>query len=122
MTSRNLNLTWRAVVFTQYEADLDADAPFPIRYLINAGQRHRDIFITIPQKIPVQALRQSIFTFFAAVHTSDDPTYDDENISVRPRKSPAMTTTTTRIEGEDERDDEVLEESHDEGSAIDASS
>jgi hypothetical protein len=88
MTTRNLNRTWRDVVFKQYEADLEANEPFPIRYLINAIQWRRDIIINIPQKITLQSFRHSIFTFFTALHTADDPTYEDDCISVRPRKSP----------------------------------
>jgi hypothetical protein len=88
MTTRNLNRTWRDVVFKQYEADLEANEPFPIRYLINAIQWRRDIIINIPQKITLQRFRRSIFTFFTALHTADDPTYEDDCISVRPRKSP----------------------------------
>lgn len=36
MTSCTLNAKWRDTIFTQYAADLEADVPFPVRYLINA--------------------------------------------------------------------------------------
>jgi hypothetical protein len=51
-------------------------------------QWRRDIIIDIPQKITLQCFRQSIFTFSRTLHTSDDLTYEDDNISVRPRRSP----------------------------------
>ncbi|KAK4235361.1 hypothetical protein C8A03DRAFT_36793 [Achaetomium macrosporum] len=53
MTTRNLNQTWRDVVFNQYAADHAAGVPFPVRYLIYASQWNRDIFIEIPAKIDV---------------------------------------------------------------------
>jgi hypothetical protein len=38
MAFRNLNKTWRDVVFEQYEEDHAAGVPFPVTYLINATQ------------------------------------------------------------------------------------
>ncbi|KAK4964101.1 hypothetical protein LTR66_005869 [Elasticomyces elasticus] len=82
MTSRNLNRTWRDIVFTQYAADYEADVVFPIRYIISTPQWKQDILINITKKTEVDTFRQSIFTFFRALHTSDDPTYEDEHISM----------------------------------------
>ncbi|RHZ45705.1 uncharacterized protein CDV56_101066 [Aspergillus thermomutatus] len=87
MTNRNLNKTWRDVVFDQYAADFNADVPFPLRYLIHTPERKKDIFIEIPTKIPVTTFRCSILTFFRAKHLESDPTYQDENISIRARVS-----------------------------------
>lgn len=85
MTTRNLNRTWRDIVFAQYATDYEADVPFPIRYLIYTPQWKQDIFINVPNKIEVKTFRRSILTFFRAFHTSSDPTYQDEHISIRPR-------------------------------------
>ncbi|RLL97438.1 hypothetical protein CFD26_106596 [Aspergillus turcosus] len=87
MTTRNLNKTWRDVVFDQYAADFDADVPFPIRYLINTPEWKKDIFIEIPTKIPVATFRRSVLTFVRAKCLDSDPGYRDENISVRARVS-----------------------------------
>ncbi|KAL1872686.1 hypothetical protein Daus18300_004232 [Diaporthe australafricana] len=87
MTTRNLNKTWRDVVFQQYASDHAADVPFPIRYLINAKQWHRDIWIEIPQKVDVRDFRRSVLSFFVAMR-HEDPVFDDQNISVRPRMRP----------------------------------
>lgn len=86
MTTRNLNRTWRDVVFAQYAADYEADAPFPYRYLIHARQWNRDIIISIPQKIDLRTFKRSIANFFKTLHTAEDPTYQDENISLWSRK------------------------------------
>jgi hypothetical protein len=88
MTTRNLNRTWRDVVFKQYEADLEANAPFPIRYFIYAISWQRDIIIRVLYKITLEIFRKSIFTFFRTLHNSENPTYEDDNLSVRPRQSP----------------------------------
>lgn len=87
MTTRNLNKTWRDVVFDQYAADFDADVPFPIRYLINTPEWKKDIFIEIPTKIPVATFHRSVLTFAGAKRLDCDPAYRDENISVRKRVS-----------------------------------
>ncbi|KAF7125915.1 hypothetical protein CNMCM5793_002274 [Aspergillus hiratsukae] len=87
MTTRNLNKTWRDVVFDQYAADFDADVPFPVRYLINTPEWKKDIFIEIPTKIPVATFRRSVLTFVRAKRHDSDPAYCDENISVRARVS-----------------------------------
>jgi len=86
MTSRNLNTTWRDTIFKQYAADFEADVPYPVRYLINAPP-WKDIFITVPEKIDLRAYRNAVFTFYKAKHCSEDPTYEDEQISVQPRKA-----------------------------------
>ncbi|KAK0740593.1 hypothetical protein B0T18DRAFT_418310 [Schizothecium vesticola] len=90
MTSRNLNQTWRDVVFKQYEVDYAADVAFPVRYLINvsAGNWKRDIFIEIPTKIDVPIFRRAVLTFYTARHRADDPAYEDDHIKVRARVSP----------------------------------
>jgi hypothetical protein len=90
MTTRNLNQTWRDVVFKQYEEDHAADVPFPIRYLIKAEQWKKDIFIEIPTKIDVPIFRQAVLRFFRARRLADDPAYEDDLIKVRARVSPAI--------------------------------
>ncbi|KAK6196707.1 hypothetical protein LQW54_011275 [Pestalotiopsis sp. IQ-011] len=83
MTSRNLNKTWRDVVWDQYAQDLEADVPFPVRYLIHAAQWRRDIFITIPSKIDTRTLRRAVLEFVKARRREPDPLWDGEYISVR---------------------------------------
>ncbi|KAF5701391.1 hypothetical protein FMUND_13889 [Fusarium mundagurra] len=87
MTTRNLNKTWRDVVFEQYQADLEADSPFPIRYLIFVYQWKKDIFISIPNKIEIMTFRRAIFDFACSRNREEDPTFSNEYISVRPRKT-----------------------------------
>lgn len=96
MTSRNLNATWRDRVFWQYAADHEADVPFPVRYTIHAATWNRDIRITIPQEIDVKTFKKAVFACHKARHR-EDPIYDDEYISVRPRISPVF----KEPEGED---------------------
>lgn len=86
MTSPNLNTTWRDTIFTQYAADLEADVPFPVRYLINAPP-WRDIFITVPKRIDLGAYKNAVFAFHKEKRCCEDPTYEGEHISVRPRKA-----------------------------------
>lgn len=85
MTSRNLNQTWRDVVFAQYDSDHAADVPFPVRYLIQASPWQRDIFILIPRKISPRELRHAVGAFYAA-RRHDEPVFDGPLISVWPRK------------------------------------
>ncbi|KAK4113662.1 hypothetical protein N656DRAFT_796899 [Canariomyces notabilis] len=85
MTSRNLNQTWRDVVFKQYEQDHAAGVPFPIRYLINAAEWKNDIFIEIPNKIDVPVFRQAVLYFSRTRRLADDPAYEDNLIKVRAR-------------------------------------
>lgn len=85
MTTRNLNTTWRDVVFTQYAADYEADVPFPVTYLINVPEWKQDILIKIPKKIDLKTLRKSVLDFCRAARGAD-PIYDGEHISVQPRK------------------------------------
>ncbi|KAK4122546.1 hypothetical protein N657DRAFT_681555 [Parathielavia appendiculata] len=87
MTTRNLNQTWRDVVFNQYAADYAADVPFPVRYLIHADQWNRDIFIEIPTKIDAPTFRRAILDFCVA-RRNQAPVYGDDRIKVRPRASP----------------------------------
>ncbi|KAB5539240.1 hypothetical protein GE09DRAFT_1290374 [Coniochaeta sp. 2T2.1] len=82
MTSRNLNQTWRDVVFKQYEGDHAADVPFPIRYLINAPEWKKDIFIEIPAKIDVPVFRQAVLLFARTRRLADDPAYKDDLIKL----------------------------------------
>ena len=85
MTTRNLNKTWRDVVFQQYEADHAADVPFPIRYLIWADQWKRDIFIEISNKIEVPVFRQALLRAFSSRRLLPDPAYEDDLIRIRAR-------------------------------------
>ena len=96
MTSRNLNQTWRDVVFSQYLADHAADVPFPVRYLINAKEWKRDIFIEIPTKIDVPVFRRAVLDFVIARHSADDPVYEDNHIKVRARVSPPVPSSAQR--------------------------
>jgi hypothetical protein len=86
MTSRNLNTTWRDTIFKQYAADLEADVPFPVRYLINAPP-WKDIFITVPEKIDLRAYKNAVLAFYKEKRCCEDPTYEGEGIAVRPRKA-----------------------------------
>ncbi|KAG2003844.1 hypothetical protein GB937_009336 [Aspergillus fischeri] len=87
MTTRNLNRTWRDVVFAQYAADLEADEPFPIRYLINAPEWKKDIFISVPKKISLEDYRRSVHTFCRTKYRDPDPAFEDKNLSIRARVS-----------------------------------
>jgi len=87
MTSRNLNQTWRDVVFKQYEEDHAADVRFPIRYLIYASQWQKDILIESPTGIEVPVFRQSVLHFSGTRRLADDPAYEDDLIKVRARVS-----------------------------------
>lgn len=83
MTTRNLNKTWRDVVFEQYEADHASDVPFPIRYLIWADQWKKDIFIEIPNKIGVFDFRQALLRGVSSRRLEPDPAYEDDLIKIR---------------------------------------
>jgi hypothetical protein len=87
MTFRNLNKTWRDVIFEQYEEDHAADVPFPITYLIYATQWKKDIFIEIPTKIDVPVFRQALLHAARSRRLLDDPAYEDDLIKVRARVS-----------------------------------
>lgn len=108
MTTRNLNTTWRDIVYNQYAADLEADVPFPVRYLINIplvyGLPGRDIWIEIQSKIDLRTLKKAIFVFYRATRDVGDPTYRDDRISVRPRlpNNAAQPTTTAQDDGDDD--------------------
>ncbi|KAH8913118.1 hypothetical protein BR93DRAFT_984681 [Coniochaeta sp. PMI_546] len=86
-TGINLNQTWRDVVFKQYEEDHAVDVPFPVRYLINALQWKKDIFIEIPTKIDVPVFRQAVLHFASTRRLADDPAYEDDINKVRARVS-----------------------------------
>lgn len=86
MTTRNLNKTWRDIVFSQYASDSEQDVAFPIRYIINTPQWQTDIIIDIPNKVDVKTFKQAILAFFKEKHTASDPTYSSEHISIRPRQ------------------------------------
>ncbi|KAM0247818.1 hypothetical protein ACHAP5_003828 [Fusarium lateritium] len=87
MTFRNLNKTWRDVIFEQYEEDHAADVQFPITYLIYATRWKKDIFIEIPTKIDVPIFRQALLHASRERGPSDDPAYEDDLIKVRARVS-----------------------------------
>lgn len=123
MTTRNLNKTWRDVVFQQYAADLEADVPFPVRYLINIpvvyGLPGRDIWIEIPSKVDLKILKNAILAFMLATRDVGDPTYDGDHITVRPRL-PQLESTAQRgvTQYEDDNDDAAeVEPSAGEGTA-----
>ncbi|KAF5589547.1 hypothetical protein FPCIR_6750 [Fusarium pseudocircinatum] len=86
MTFRNLNQTWRDVIFKQYDADYQADVPFPITYLIFAPDwNSQDLLFTIPNKITLKTLKDAIRDFYRSAKSSE-PIYNGEHLSVRPRK------------------------------------
>lgn len=87
MTTRNLNRTWRDVLFEQYKLDHDADVAFPVRYLLHNPQFSVDLFYEIPVKIHPDDFRRSILAFHRATKHSDRPEYADQNISIRQRFS-----------------------------------
>ncbi|KAF7541925.1 hypothetical protein G7054_g332 [Neopestalotiopsis clavispora] len=105
MTSRNLNKTWRDVVWDQYAQDLEADVPFPVRYLIHAAQWRRDIFITIPSKIDSRTLRLATLEFHKQRRGHADPLWDGEHISVRLRARPAILEQETNAMESEAQDD-----------------
>lgn len=75
MTIRNLNRTGAT------------DTPFVVHYLIWAFQwRRRDIFIVIFYKIDLTTFDRSVHTFFKACLMAPEPSYEDENTTVQPRK------------------------------------
>ncbi|KAM0201862.1 hypothetical protein ACHAPI_001918 [Fusarium lateritium] len=91
MTFRNLNKTWRDVIFEQYEEDHAADVLFPITYLIYATRWKKDIFIEIPIKIDIPIFRQALLHASRERGLSDDPAYQDDLIKVRARVSHSST-------------------------------
>lgn len=107
MTTRNLNQTWRDVVFKQYAADYDADVPFPVRYLIKADTWGRDIFIEIPHKIDLRTFKKAVLDAMKATHKLEDPTHHGEHISVRPRKPVASRPEESHSEGRAEEDGDL---------------
>ncbi|KAK4038778.1 hypothetical protein C8A01DRAFT_17173 [Parachaetomium inaequale] len=107
MTTRNLNQTWRDVVFNQYAADHAVDAPFPVRYLIHASQWQWDIIIEIPTKIDVAVLRRAVIDFCVAKRSEADPVYEDGRIKVRPRVSPRLPPSEVIRQGNDSQEDEA---------------
>jgi hypothetical protein len=85
MTTRNLNKTWRDVVYAQYTKDYEDDVPFPVRYLINVRTyNNRDIFINIPRKIDVFTFKQVVSAFYTATRFGE-PRWESEHIWVEPR-------------------------------------
>jgi hypothetical protein len=93
MTSRNLNTTWRDILFKQYKEDYDADVPFPVRYLLHNDQWKKDLWYEIPREIDPDTFRKSILAFHRATRGTESPEYEGESIIVRPRVPPATTQT-----------------------------
>ncbi|KAF5021120.1 hypothetical protein F66182_6820 [Fusarium sp. NRRL 66182] len=85
MTTRNLNQTWRDILFKQYAADYEADVPFPVTYLLNIPEWNQDLLFNIPNKISLRTFKTSILDFCRAAQGAD-PIFDGEHISVQPRK------------------------------------
>jgi hypothetical protein len=85
MTTRNLNQTWRDIVFKQYAADYEADVPFPVRYLIKASPWNKDVFINIPNKIEIRTLRHAVRDWHLARRNEDDPAFSNEFVTVEAR-------------------------------------
>ncbi|KAK6066105.1 hypothetical protein SCUP515_10852 [Seiridium cupressi] len=108
MTTRNLNRTWRDVVWAQYAADLEADVPFPVRYLIHSPQWKCDIMITIPSKIEYQTFRRAVLDFAITVRPQrqTEPIWEGEHISVRPRRRPPSLEN-SNVEGSNQTGDHV---------------
>ncbi|KAL3427323.1 hypothetical protein PVAG01_00832 [Phlyctema vagabunda] len=93
MTSRNLNTTWRDIIFKQYREDHEADVAFPVRYLLHNPQWKKDLWYEIPKKIDPDTFRRSIIAFHRATRGTESPNYQDDNITVRPRQPHAHTET-----------------------------
>lgn len=115
MTSRNLNTTWRDIIFKQYRQDHTDDVPFPIRYLLHNPTWKQDLWYEIPRKIDPDSFRRSIIAFHRTTRGTSSPIYSDENLSVRPRKpsttsqgqDPALEPETgLDLEKEEEEEDE----------------
>ncbi|KAK8875039.1 hypothetical protein PGQ11_005553 [Apiospora arundinis] len=102
MTTRNLNETWRDVVFRHYATDYDTQAPFPIRYLIQAPEWKTDIWIEVPSRVNIQTFRRSVLDFVVA-RRNTDPVFNNEHISVRPRVSHQQKT--SNVEQSEPRED-----------------
>ncbi|KAF4966050.1 hypothetical protein FSARC_6250 [Fusarium sarcochroum] len=75
MTTRNLNKTWRDVVFEQYPADLESDSPFPISYLIFVPKWKKDNLLNIPDKIEIKVFKSAVLEF-ARQALLDSPNID----------------------------------------------
>lgn len=86
MTTRNLNKTWRDVLFQQYEQDYAEDVPFPVRYLLNVPEHHQDLWWEIREKIEPGTFRQAIFAWYQATRNTDNLTYEDQHIGVTIRQ------------------------------------
>ncbi|KAM0204107.1 hypothetical protein ACHAQI_010044 [Fusarium lateritium] len=104
MTFRNLNKTWRDVIFEQYEEDHAADVPFPITYLIYATRWKKDIFIEIPAKIDVPIFRQALLHASRERGPSDDPAYEDDLVKVRARVPHSSTQRNSDARPQDDTD------------------
>lgn len=106
MTTRNLNKTWRDVIFAQYTADYEADVPFPVRYLINVRTyNNRDILINIPQKIDVRTFKKAVLAFYIATRFGE-PRWKNEHIWVEPRITYAEKQAASRAEQPKENEEE----------------
>lgn len=81
MTTRNLNDPWRDVVLAQYVAGFVADIP-SLLYIIHASEWNRAIVIEVPNRIPIETFRRSIFDFFHAECREPESDYEDKNLSV----------------------------------------
>ncbi|KAI8721247.1 hypothetical protein NCS52_00571900 [Fusarium sp. LHS14.1] len=84
LQAQNLNETWRDVLFRTYAQDHQDDVPFTITSLTHAPGWKRDILIEVPKKVDVRAYRHSVLKSTIDLRFQD-PVYDDEYISVRPR-------------------------------------
>ncbi|XEV04438.1 hypothetical protein FSHL1_009725 [Fusarium sambucinum] len=89
MTARNLNKTWRDIIFEQYEADYASNVPFLIRYLIYGDQWKTDILIEILNKIDEPVFRQALLRAASSRRLEKDPEYQDDLIKVQARDPPS---------------------------------
>ena len=86
MKTRNLNQTWRNVLFKQYAAAYEADVPFPVTYLIKVLEWDQDLLFNVPRKISLRTFKNSMLDFCRAAQGAD-PMYDGEYVSIQPRKA-----------------------------------
>jgi len=108
MTSRNLNTTWRDRLFRAYKEDYEADAPFPIRYLIQNERFKQDLWYEVATKIHPDDVRRSFFASHKATKDKEDPEYEDANIKVHRKRAVGQDSTVETLPTQ--QNDDQLEE------------
>lgn len=82
MTTRNLNQTWRDVLFNQYDLYHAINVPFPGRYIIFAPPWHRDILSEITKKLDPQIFHRSVQNFVTSKQYETDPAFSNGHILI----------------------------------------